>query len=114
MAHFAQIDDNNIVTNVVVVPNEQEHRGQEYLAIDCALGGTWIQTSYNGTIRKNFASIGGTYDPNADAFISPKPQHQPYFILDPETLKWVYPVPYPTDGKHYVFNEKTLNWVELV
>ena len=69
MAHFAEIDENNIVTRVLVVANEQEHRGQEFLANDLGLGGFWIQTSYNNNIRKNYAGIGYTFDPVRDAFI---------------------------------------------
>lgn len=71
MAHFAEIDSNNLVVRVLVVPNDQEHRGQEFLADDLGLGGTWIQTSYNAKIRGKFAGIGDTYDPIADVFISP-------------------------------------------
>lgn len=73
MSHFAEIDDRNIVTRVLVVPDEQEHRGQEYLAQDVGLGGRWIQTSFNARIRKRFAGIGDTYDPVQDAFVPPKP-----------------------------------------
>lgn len=71
MAHFAEIDENNIVLRVLVVANDQEHRGQEFLADDLGLGGTWIQTSYNANIRSKFAGIGDIYDPIADVFISP-------------------------------------------
>jgi hypothetical protein len=71
MAHFAQIDDNNVVINVVVVPNEQEHRGQEFLAEDLRLGGRWIQTSYNAKFRNKYAGIGDYYDEVEDVFISP-------------------------------------------
>jgi hypothetical protein len=73
MSHFAEIDDNNTVLRVLVVPDEQEHRGEEYLAKDVGLGGRWIQTSYNGNIRKRFAGIGDTYDPVRDSFIPAKP-----------------------------------------
>jgi len=73
MAHFAEIDTDNKVVRVLVVPNSEENRGQDYLANDLGLGGTWIQTSYNSNIRYNFAGIGHTYDPVADAFIAPKP-----------------------------------------
>ncbi len=73
MAHFAQIDENNIVLQVLVIPDFQEHRGQEYLANDLNLGGIWKQTSYNNRIRKNYAGIGFTYDEIRDAFIPPKP-----------------------------------------
>ncbi len=74
MAHFAEIDENNIVIRVLVVDNSEEHRGQEFLAEELGLGGTWIQTSYNGNIRYNFAGIGFTYDPIDDAFIAPMPE----------------------------------------
>ncbi len=75
MAHFAKIDENNKVIEVLVVDNSQEHRGQEFLAVDCNLGGTWIQTSYNGNIRGKFAGRGDTYDPVADIFIAaPNPE----------------------------------------
>jgi hypothetical protein len=68
MAHFAQVDENNIVTQVLVVNNSEEHRGQEFLANDLGLGGTWIQTSYNANIRNKFAAIGDIYDPVKDIF----------------------------------------------
>jgi hypothetical protein len=74
MAHFAEINETNEVLRVLVVPDEQEHRGQDYLAKDLGLGGTWVQTSYNGNIRYNFAAIGYLYDPIDDAFISPMPE----------------------------------------
>lgn len=74
MAHFAEIDETNTVIRVLVVPNEQEHRGQEYLAEELGLGGTWIQTSYNSKIRYNYAGIGYIYDPIDDAFIAPMPE----------------------------------------
>lgn len=88
MAHFANIDNNSIVTAVLVVPNEQEHRGHEYLVNDLGLAGTWIQTSYNGRIRKNYAGIGYTYDTARDAFIPPKPSDGEW-QLDEQTCQWV-------------------------
>jgi hypothetical protein len=69
MAHFAQIDSNNIVINVLVVPNEEEHRGQEFLADDLKLGGTWIQTSYNANFGGKYAGIGDTW--NGKEFVPP-------------------------------------------
>jgi len=71
MAHFAEIDNTNKVLRVLVVDNSQEHRGQEFLAEDCNLGGTWIQTSYNENIRGKFAGIGDIYDPINDVFVAP-------------------------------------------
>ena len=72
MAHFAEINENNIVIRVLVVPDEQEHRGQEFLANDLGLGGTWIQTSYNNRIRGKYAGIGDKYDAENDVFFTPK------------------------------------------
>ena len=72
MAHFAEIDSNNVVLRVLVVADEHEHRGQEFLANDCNLGGTWIQTSYNSNIRGKFAGMGDIYDEVNDEFYTPE------------------------------------------
>jgi len=71
MAHFAEIDNNNKVLRVLVVDNSQEHRGQDFLANELGLGGTWIQTSYNNNFRGKYAGIGDVYDPDKDIFITP-------------------------------------------
>jgi hypothetical protein len=112
MAHFAEIDSNNIVTRVLVIPDEEAHRGQEYLSQDLGLGGTWLQTSYNthynkhiygGTpLRGNFASAGHSYDPNYDVFLLPKPF--PSWVLDTETFDWIPPVPHP-EGRYTNYHE---------
>jgi hypothetical protein len=74
MAHFAEIDSNNVVLRVLVVANEHENRGQEFLANDCGLGGTWVQTSYNANFGGKFAGIGDTWD--GTNFVSPpSPEH---------------------------------------
>lgn len=73
MSYFAELDDNNVVLRVLAVPDEHEHRGEEYLAKDVGLGGRWIQTSFNARIRKRFAGIGDTYDLVRDAFVPQKP-----------------------------------------
>ena len=86
MAYFAQLDESNIVTNVLVVPDDQAHRGQDFLANDLGLGGTWIETSDTGAIRYNYAAIGYTYDSIRDAFIPPQPD--PNFVLNEETCQW--------------------------
>lgn len=91
MAHFAEVDDNNVVTRVLVVPDEQETRGQEFLANDLNLGGKWIQTSYNNRIRKNYAGIGFLYHPDIDAF-GPAQCH-PEATLNPDTALWNCPNP---------------------
>jgi hypothetical protein len=89
MAHFAELDESNKVVRVLVVPDVQEHRGQRFLADDLGLGGTWIQTSYNGKIRKNYAGIGYTYDPARDAFIPPCPGEG--WTLDEASCLWQPP-----------------------
>ena len=121
MAHFARIDENNIVTEVLVVDDKWEHMGQHYLAEVCGLGGTWIQTSYNtyggvhslgGTpLRKNFAGIGYIYDKERDAFYLPQPY--PSWTLNTQTFLWEAPVPYPTDGGVYTWDEATQSWVPV-
>ena len=89
MAHFAELDENNIVLRILVVDDENENNGQEFLANVLGLGGNWIQTSYNGNIRKNYAGIGFTYDPERDAFIAPKPDNATGF--DEATCQWIVP-----------------------
>jgi hypothetical protein len=108
MAHFARINNNNIVQEVLVVPDEQEHRGQEFLAEDLGLGGRWIQTSYNHNIRKNFAGIGDTYDELRDAFIG----HQPFpsWTLNEQTCRWEAPKNPPADTLSW-WDEESLEWV---
>jgi hypothetical protein len=119
MAHFAKIGLNNIVTEVLVVANretmdaqgnEQESVGIEFLK---TLTGheTWIQTSYNGNIRKNYAGVGYTYDSQRDAFIPPQPY--PSWTLVEETCRWAAPVLYPADGKMYQWDEATTSWIEV-
>jgi hypothetical protein len=109
MAHFAEIDENNIVKRVVRVPNLQEARGQEYLAVDLNLGGTWIQCSYSGSIRKNFPSKGYKYLEVEDVFIPPCP-FQSWSLNS--NCEWKAPVSKPTDGKIYVWNESKIAWEE--
>jgi hypothetical protein len=121
MAHFAQIDESGIVLQVLVIPDDQQHRGHDYLANDLNLGGTWLQTSYNtsggvhrngGTpLRKNYAGIGYRYDSTRDAFIPPQPF--PSWTLNETTCYWDPPVPYPApDGnaQNYHWDEATLSW----
>lgn len=118
MAHFAKIGLDNIVIDVLVVANretmdsngvEQESIGVEFLK---TLTGheTWVQTSYNSNIRKNYAGIGYTYDSQRDAFIPPQPY--PSWTLVEETCRWIPPVAMPTDGKFYLWDETTKNWIE--
>jgi hypothetical protein len=119
MAHFAKLDANNIVLEINVVDNEHllDANGIEREELGIAFlvqwsGGYpyWKQTSYNGNIRKNYAGIGFTYDAVRDAFIEPQPY--PSWILNETTCRWGPPVPYPTDGKYYMWDEATTSWVE--
>ena len=115
MAHFAQIDENNIVTKVLVIDQETVNTG---LFGDPS---TFIQTSYNtyggehklgGTpLRKNYAGIGYTYDKQRDAFYAPQPF--PSWTLNEESCLWEPPTPMPNDGKLYNWNEETLSWNEV-
>ena len=117
MAHFAQIDESNVVVNVIVVNNEDilDDSEQESEAVGkqfCQdlLGGDWVQTSYNSNFRKQYAIIGGSYDSTNDVFIAPKPFSS--WILN-ETFDWVSPLPYPEDGQDYLWDEDTLQWVAI-
>jgi len=118
MTHFAKVE-NGIVTQVIVA--EQDFVDTQE--------GTWVQTSYNTrggvhyapdsyepdggvALRKNYAGIGFTYDAARDAFIPPQPY--PSWNLDEDTCLWDAPVPYPTDGKPYTWNEDTQQWDEIV
>lgn len=106
MAHFAEIDENNIVQRVIVIDNEQEHRGQEFIANDLGLGGRWIQTSYNGNFRKQYAGPGFYYDETKDIFVSIKPYES--WILD-DNSDWKAPIEMPNDLCYW--DEETLSWI---
>lgn len=108
MAHFAELDENNVVLQVLVTDNDYPNEGYDWLVE--TFGGTWVQTSYNARIRKNFAAIGFTYDSERDAFIPPQPFAS--WTLDETTCQWQPPVAYPTDDKVYTWDEKTTTWKE--
>lgn len=111
MAHYAFLDTNNIVTEVIVGRNEWELDTDWEQYYSEFRGQTCVRTSYNGNIRKNFAGIGFTYDSTRDAFIPPKPY--PSWILNEQTCTWQAPVAMPsTDGPH-IWNESTLEWITL-
>jgi hypothetical protein len=116
MAHFAELDSNNVVLRVIVVDNkdtadangvEKEHIGAAFC--ERLFGGTWKQTSYNGTIRKHYAGVGYTYNAVRDAFIPPQPY--PSWALDDDT-NWQPPVPMPipTNLERYSWNEEQQKW----
>jgi hypothetical protein len=109
MAHWAELDENNIVLRVTVGDNNDPNGDEGYQWLIDNLGGTWVKTSYNATIRKKFAGIGDTFDEERDAFIAPKPFDS--WILDEETCRWITPIPYPNDGKIYGWNEQTQSWL---
>jgi hypothetical protein len=124
MAHFAKLDENSVVTQVIVIANEHtsDANGVEKEYIGAAFcerlfGGTWKQTSYNSNIRKNYAGIGYTYNANIDAFVPPKPYES--WVLNNETAQWEAPVPMPADAgtgeppKKYSWDEATTSWVEV-
>ena len=116
MAHFARLDENNIVTQVIVVNNsdllvdgiESENKGIAFC--QSLFGGQWKQTSYNRQFRKNFAGVGYVYDNALDAFYAPQPF--PSWVFDESTCVWKCPTPYPLDEKLYRWDEPTLTWIE--
>jgi len=116
MAHFAQINEENIVIQIIVVANQElfengiESEAKGIAFCQSLFSGEWKQTSYNGNIRKNYAGIGYKYDNQRDAFIPPKPYSS--WTLNEETCRWDAPVAYPTDGKIYIWDEPTLSWIE--
>jgi len=105
MSHWAELNENNIVLRVTVGSNNEPDEGYEWLINN--LGGTWIKTSYNNNIRKQFAGIGYKYDATADVFIAPQPY--PSWTLD-ENFDWQAPTPKPEDDGIYTWNESTLSW----
>ena len=118
MAHFAKLDENNVV--VIVVYGRQEDDGKE-AEISARTGDTYKQTSYNTLggqhslgktpLRKNFAGVGYTYDASRDAFIPPKPYNS--WVLNETTCMWEAPIDKPDDGKYYSWDESSTNWKEI-
>ena len=114
MAHFAELDENNTVLQVIVVHNnelldgetESEAKGVEFCS---TLFGhmNWVQTSYNNNIRKQFAGTGYTYDSDSDVFVAPQPY--PSWSLD-DNSDWQAPTPMPEDDNMYSWNEETQSW----
>ena len=129
MAHWAELDSNNVVTRVLVGDNNDPAGDEGYQWLLGNLGGTWVKTSYNSVggkrrnpetgemteeagFRKNYAGIGYTFDAGRDAFIPPKPFNS--WNLNEDTCLWEAPTPYPADGKMYRWDEDTTAWVEVV
>ena len=120
MAHFAQLDNDNKVLQVIVVNNtelldengvEQEQKGIDFCKSLLGTDTNWIQTSYNRTFRKNFAGIGSTYNEENDVFYAPQPYSS--WTLNNTTWLWEAPTPMPTDDKFYMWDETILNWKEI-
>jgi hypothetical protein len=118
MAHFAQLDENNIVIQVIVAGDEYESTGEQLYAE--TVGGVWKRTSYNtvcGThrnggipFRGNYAGVGFKYDETLDAFIPPKPFES--WVLDQSIFNWVPPIPVPDASSAWIWDEETLSWIE--
>jgi hypothetical protein len=117
MSHFAELDSNNLVLRVIVVSNnelldengnESEQKGIQFC--QSSFGGNWIQTSYNGKIRRNFAGIGYKYDLQKDVFVAPQPY--PSWVFDEQTGIWSAPIPKPEDGGYY-WHEPSVSWVKF-
>ena len=107
MAHWAELDENNVVLRVTVGSNDEPDDGYGWLVEN--LGGRWVQTSYNSNFRKQFAGAGYTYDEDADVFVAPQPF--PSWVLD-DNHDWQAPVPMPDEGDWY-WDEDTVSWVEV-
>ena len=120
MAHFAQLDQNNIVLQVIVVSNadtsvgghEIEAKGIAFCRSLFGQETNWAQTSYGGKTRKRYAGVGYSYDEQRDAFIPPQPY--PSWELDPKTCDWAAPIPMPNDGFMYTWNESNQSWVKVI
>jgi len=117
MAHFAELDANNVVQRVIVVANKDtaDANGNEVESIGVAFcqklfGGTWVQTSYNGNKRKNYAGVGYTYNADIDAFVPPQPYAS--WVLN-DTAQWEAPVAMPDDGQMYSWDEDSQSWVAM-
>lgn len=118
MAHFAQLDENNVVTQVIVVGNNEllDANGREREELGVAFcqrlfGGNWKQTSYNHNMRVRYAGIGYSYNADIDAFVPPKPFAS--WVLNNTTANWEAPIPMPVvEGKMYYWDEATTSWVE--
>ena len=116
MAHFAQLDENNIVTQVIVVHNnelldngtESESKGILFCQSIFGIDIVWKQTSYNNSFRGNFAGVGFLYDPLRDVFLEPKPYFN--WVLNDTTFKWEAPILHPDDGKRYGWDGYTNSW----
>jgi hypothetical protein len=120
MAYFAELDQDNVVLRVIKINNsvcgepdlsfpDTESVGRAFIKDVLKLDGTWMQTSFNASFRKNYAGIGCVWRPDLDGFVSSQPFDG--WVLNEESCRWEPPVQYPNDGKHYTWNQESLNWV---
>lgn len=119
MAHFAQLDENNIVINVIVIDNndildkyqeENENKGIEYCQLLTGYN-KWLQTSYNNNFRKRYACVGYSYDETLDMFIQPQPYKS--WTLNKENGEWEAPIPMPDDGLIHRWDEESCKWLSI-
>lgn len=120
MAHFAQINENSIVLQVIAINNsetydetgiESEEKGVQFCRLLFGENTNWVQTSYNGSIRKNYAGIGYIYNKEFDIFYPPKP-HLSWTLN--ENFNWQAPIPYPQDNNTYIWSEYSISWVKII
>jgi hypothetical protein len=107
MAHWAEINENNIVVRVVVTDNDDPNGDEGYQWLLDNLGGRWVKTSYNNKIRKQYAGTGFNYDEDNDVFIAPQPL--PSWVLN-SNFDWEAPYPKPRKDRFYFWNEETISW----
>jgi hypothetical protein len=121
MAHFAEIDENNLVLRVLVTDSNDPNGDEGHKWLVDNFGGIWIKTSYNTIngvhvldgipLRGNYAGPGMKYYQEEDAFMPPKPHDS--WIIDTSTYKWKPPVEYPNDGENYKWDEESVSWLLL-
>lgn len=121
MAHWAELDENNVVLRVTVGDNNDPNGDEGYQWLIDNLGGRWLKTSYNtlqgkhllgGTpLRGNYAGIGFIYHEDIDAFMPPRPEEYPSWIIDTENYVWTPPIPKPDSGL-WIWDESTISWIE--
>jgi len=110
MVYFAQLDESSVVKNVVVLDDEHHANAEEFLTNTLKLDGPFVETWVDGGPRKNYASVGFTYDKSRDAFIPKKTRD--YMVFNEETCNWDLPEKYPNDGKRYHWSDADVRWVE--
>lgn len=131
ISYFANISENNIVLNVIVIPSENSNQGQEFINEELGLQGTWIETDIysrygikyqedgitptdDPPFRYTYATIGYIYDPELDAFHPPQPIENPSWIFNREKMIWVPPIPMPETEGTWEWNEELGNWQEAI